>query len=242
MDISSISGLPKVEEPDPHAKGSTSEVDRDAFIKMFLAQLEHQDPLNPMEGSEFAAQLAQFSSLEQLYNANENLEALSTAQDSQARYEALGLIGKEVLAEGSGLTLNGEGTAKGAFDLDRTAECTAVITDERGIPVRSLSLGTRRAGSHEFTWDGKNSAGDEMPEGSYNVEITALNAIGEPVPVTPRVLGTVDRVRLEGEASTLYVGNVPVELGSVLDVRLAGGSSAENDAATADPVDEPDGP
>ncbi len=242
MDISSISGLPKVEKPDPHAKESSNEVDRDAFIKMFLAQLEHQDPLNPMEGSEFAAQLAQFSSLEQLYNANENLEALSTAQDNQARYEALSLIGKEVLAEGSGLALDGGGTARGAFDLDRPAECLAVISDQRGVPVRSLSLGTLQAGTHEFTWDGKSTAGAEMPEGNYGVEITARNPVGESVRVTPRVLGTVDRVRLEGDASTLYVGDIPVELGSVLDVRLAGGASGEDAPPTEDPGEEPDGP
>jgi flagellar basal-body rod modification protein FlgD len=242
MDISSIRGVPMVEAPDPYGKANSSEVDRDAFIKMFLAQLEHQDPLNPMDGSEFASQLAQFSSLEQLFNANENLEALTAAQDNQARYESLNLIGKEILAEGSGMVLTGGKPAQGAFDLKESAECTAVITDERGVPVRTLFLGTLRAGSHEFAWDGENSAGEEMPEGKYTFEITALNGIGESVPVARKVLGTVDRVRVEGDASTLYVGDIPVELGSVVDVRLPGGSDGESDASTTDTGGQPDGP
>lgn len=232
MDISSISGLPRVEENNPYAEGATQEMDRDAFIKMFLAQMQNQDPLNPMDGSEFAAQLAQFSSLEQLYNVNESLEALSTAQDTQARYEALSLIGKDVLAEGSRLALTSEGNAQGAFDLDQPAECTVTITDGRGIPVRSLSLGTLEAGSHTFTWDGETTSGTAMPEGGYRFEVTALNSIGERAEVTPQILGTVDRVRFDGDTSVLYLGDLAVDLDSVLDVRLAeassGGSSSAN--------------
>jgi len=222
MDISSISSLPTVEETDPYSVASTQEMDRDAFIKMFLAQMQNQDPLNPMDGSEFAAQLAQFSSLEQLYNANESLKTLTETQDAQARYEALSLIGKDVLADGSQLALTGEGTARGAFDLDHSAECTVVISDEGGNPVRSLSLGTLQAGSHDFTWDGESEAGEAMPEGNYSFEITALTSLGQEAEVTPRVLGTVDRVRLDGDASTLYIGDLAVELESVLDVRLSG--------------------
>ena len=220
MDISSISGIPRVEENDPYAEGAAQEMDRDAFIKMFLAQMQNQDPLNPMDGSEFAAQLAQFSSLEQLYNVNESLETLTTAQDTQARYEALSLIGKDIMAEGSRIALKSEGMARGAFDLDQSAECTVTITDGRGIPVRSLSLGTLEAGSHDFTWNGETAAGDEMPEGGYRFEITAVTPIGQSAEATPRILGTVDRVRIDGDTSTLYIGDLAVDLGSVLDVRL----------------------
>jgi flagellar basal-body rod modification protein FlgD len=234
MDISSISGISTVQETDLYAESATQEMDRDAFIKMFLAQMQNQDPLNPMDGTEFASQLAQFSSLEQLFNVNESLESLSTTQDNQARYEALSLIGKEVLLEGNQLALNGEDTARGAFDLDQSAECTVTISDDRGIPVRTLSLGTLQAGSHEFQWDGESTAGAEMPEGSYEFEITALTPLGESVRVTPKVLGTVDRVRLEGDTSTLYIGDLAVDLGSVLDVRLAEATSSGDASITTD--------
>lgn len=234
MDISSISGIPKMEDSNPYAEAATQEMDRDAFIKMFLAQMKNQDPLNPMEGSEFAAQLAQFSSLEQLYNVNESLDALSSAQDTQARYEALSLIGKDILAQGNQLALNSEGTTRGAFDLDQSAECTVTITDERGVPVRSLSLGRLQAGSHDFAWDGKSTAGDEMPDGSYRFEIAALTPDGQSVAATPQVLGTVNRVRLEDDTSTLYVGDIAVDLGSVLDVRLAEATSGGGESTATD--------
>ena len=219
-------------------KADKGELGQDDFLKLLLTQLKNQDPLNPLESVEFTAQLAQFSSLEQLFNVNESLESLSTTQDNQARFEALSLIGKEVLLEGNQLALNGEDTARGAFDLDQPAECTVTISDERGIPVRTLSLGTLQAGSHEFQWDGESTAGAEMPEGSYEFEITALTPLGESVRVTPKVLGTVDRVRLEGDTSILYIGDLAVDLGSVLDVRLAETTSS-GDASTTTDESEP---
>ena len=132
MDIASISGISMVEEPNAHAEANAQEVDRDAFIKMFLAQMQNQDPLNPMDGQEFAAQLAQFSSLEQLYNVNESLEGLAALQEDQSRFEVLGLIGKDILAEGDQISLGPEGTAAGGFELSEDAACSVVITDQTG--------------------------------------------------------------------------------------------------------------
>ena len=71
---------------------------KDDFLKIFMAQLQHQDPLNPMEGTEFTAQLAQFSSLEQLYNVNQNLGSLKEVQEGTGKFESLNFIGKEITA------------------------------------------------------------------------------------------------------------------------------------------------
>jgi len=231
MDLSSISGISMVEEPSPYAEKASQEVDRDAFIKMFLAQMKHQDPLNPMDGSEFAAQIAQFSSLEQLYNVNESLESMVAGQEDQGRFQTLSLIGKVVLAEGNELTLEAEGTVQGGLELDQTATCSVLIYTEDGLPVRSLNLGQLGAGRHEFEWDGETAAGDRMPEGAYSFKVVALDTNGDSVEATPHMLGTVDRISLAGGASTLYVGQTPLDFESVLDIRNSTTGEAVETAA-----------
>ncbi|MFO7783469.1 MAG: flagellar hook assembly protein FlgD [Thermodesulfobacteriota bacterium] len=226
MDISSISGLPMVEEPDQYAKSGSQEIDRDAFIKMFLAQMKHQDPLNPMDGSEFAAQLAQFSSLEQLYNVNSTLDGLKTLQETGSRFETLALIGREIVAEGSGISLKEGLTAQGGFELPRGAECSVTVTDSRGLPVREIHLGFLEAGSHDFEWDGKAGSGTTMPDGAYDFKVSAVTQYGEEVKAVPHIRGRVDRVSLQDENSTLYVGQLPVEMASVVDVRNTGSSTS----------------
>ena len=237
MDIASISGISMVEEPNAYAEANAQEVDRDAFIKMFLAQMQNQDPLNPMDGQEFAAQLAQFSSLEQLYNVNESLEGLAALQEDQSRFDVLGLIGKDILAEGDQISLGPEGAAGGGFELAANSACSVVITDRTGTAVRHLSLGCLEAGQHEFAWDGENDSGTALPEGAYTFSVTAVTASGETATATPRIVGQVDRVNLEGGASTLYVGEVPVELSAILDIRSAESASSNGTTSTDDTSD-----
>ena len=238
MDITSIQGLPTVEEPDPYAKASSSEMDRDAFVKMFLAQLEHQDPLNPMDGSEFASQLAQFSSLEQLYNVNESLDGLKTLQEDRSQYEVLNLMGQEITAEGSSLSLESGKSARGGFELETAAECTVLIADENGVPVHSLALGYLEAGAQEFEWNGESGSGTSLPEGAYQFEVTAVTPYGEEAETTPRTVGRVSRIQLAEGASTLYIGQIPVELSSVLDIRSADEGTGDEPAGTIETLIE----
>ncbi len=240
MDISSINGVSMAEEPSPHKEASAQEVDRDAFIKMFLAQMKHQDPLNPMDGSEFASQLAQFSSLEQLYNVNESLDGLQTLQQDRSQYEVLGLIGRDITAEGNHMALEDEGPARGGFDLAQDAECSVVIKNEAGVPVRGLSLGYLQSGPHEFEWDGESGTGVSMPQGAYQFEVTASSPYGEEVTTSPHMVGRVDRISLEQGTPTLYMGDIPLELASVLDIRSAHTEEASYESTDSgdDPVQE----
>ncbi len=234
MDISSISGISMVEEANPYVEAKTQSVDRDAFIKMFLAQMKNQDPLNPMDGSEFAAQLAQFSSLEQLYNVNESLDDLKTLQENGTQYGTLSLMGKDITATGNLMSLSGEGSARGGFDLADDAYCSVLIANESGGAVRSLSLGYLEAGTHEFSWDGNDAAGNTLPEGVYSFTVTAVTAEDAHTTATQHIVGRVDRISLQEGASTLYVGQIPVELSSVLDIRS---TDAETEGQT-DPAGE----
>lgn len=200
---------------------SASKLGRDDFLQIFLAQLRHQDPINPMEGTEFTAQLAQFTSLEQLFNVNENLEAIKTVQDDASRFEALSLMGKEIQAEGSTLSLTAGSEAKGKFQIGGNASCTVIIVDGVGNPIRQIPLGRLGAGQHDFSWDGRDDSGFLQSSGVYRFEVASASETGSAMRADTLISGRVTRVSLEGSEPKIYVGEIPVGLSQVRDVRVS---------------------
>ncbi|MFC1823556.1 flagellar hook assembly protein FlgD [Thermodesulfobacteriota bacterium] len=225
--LDGIQGIPVVQEPSPYGEQKTADLGRDDFLKMFLAQLTHQDPLNPMEPSEFSSQMAQFSSLEQLLNVNTNLENIKSMQDESGRFLALDFIGKDIVAEGNLLTLSEGQTALGGFTLEDDAECTVVVIDEGGNTVRRIPLGVVGAGPYSFEWDGHNDAGNPVEPGIYGFDITAKTESGQYLAVTTQITGQVSRVNLEGSQPLLYIEEIPIPLSKVVDIKAP--------AAPADP-------
>lgn len=220
-----ISGIPTYTEESHYGETISKSIGRDDFLKLFVAQVNYQDPLNPMESQEFTAQLAQFSSVEQLYNVNENLEIIRSDQDRNSQFQVLGFIGKEVMAEGD-LLSGGQGQlSTGGFVLDETADCTVVIMDGEGYPIRTLSLGLQGAGERAFEWDGRDDSGILQERGIYAFAVSALSPDGESIPVETRIRGPVSRVSLEQSEPLLYVGDIPLDISRVVDIRAP--SSAE---------------
>ena len=236
--ISGISFLTQNQQS-TESNSRTKELGRDQFLTMLLAQLKHQDPLNPMEGQEFSAQLAQFSSLEQLFNMNENLEAMKSAQDQNARFYALDLIGKEIEADGDSLSWQQGKTAKGGFTIDERAHCTALISDASGAYVRSIDLGLLEPGQHTVEWDGLNDTGTLQEEGTYLFEVRAVSESGIFLPAATRITGQVTRVNMAGDQPILYVDDVPVYLAQVIDIR-APEASSESDSGVAEDSEDTD--
>jgi flagellar basal-body rod modification protein FlgD len=223
--ISAIEGIPLVEEENPYASKESKNLGRDEFLKLFLAQLNHQDPLNPMDGTQFSSQLAQFSSLEQLFNVNENLESIKAAQDGDGFYQILDLIGKEIEAEGNSLSLMRGETASGGFYSEIPAECSVLISDQNGYPVRELSMGMIESGEHSFKWDGRDQDGNLMESGIYTYEVAAMDPSGEIMPVETRIRGVVDRINLDGEEPLLYIGSTAIQLSQIMNVNIPPGET-----------------
>ena len=213
-----VQGLGQTGWTETTAATKSKELGRDDFLTMFVAQLKNQDPLNPMEGQEFAAQLAQFSSLEQLFNVNETLELLKTSQDDASRLQGIEFIGKEILARGDSLQLEQGKVVSGRFELDETAACTVAIMNQNGYLVRTIPLGTLEEGPNSFQWDGRDGSGNLLSPGTYRFSVVARTSTGKMVNGDPRVSGTVTGVNLENGAARLYIGQVPVALSDVIEV------------------------
>ncbi|MBW2129546.1 MAG: flagellar hook assembly protein FlgD [Deltaproteobacteria bacterium] len=235
--LEGISGIPMVADKSKnnYTEKSKEVMGRDDFLKMFLAQMRHQDPLNPMDTQQFSAQLAQFSSLEQLYNVNETLEAIKESEAGLGRYQALSFIGKEVLAEGDRIPLVEGKEGKAAFRIPEKADCTVHIVNDEGQLLRKIPLGVLQAGRHDFTWDGKNDLGGTMPPGTYRFEVSARSISGAAVKAETLIRGLVEKINLEGNSPLLYVGEIPLRLSQILDIRApadiqGGGESVGGDS------------
>ncbi len=177
---------------------------KDDFLKLLVAQLKNQDPLNPSDATEFTAQLAQFSSLEQLTNLNDSMQQLGSLSGDMERMSALGLIGKQVVAETGQFEMIENQQVTLGYRLDATAEEVSVhILDRNGNTVATLPDAEPGAGEHFIIWDGRNDAGEQLPAGDYSVAVVALDSDEKMMPVTTMVKGTVAAVTTENGRSEL---------------------------------------
>jgi flagellar basal-body rod modification protein FlgD len=195
------------------------------FMRLLVTQLQNQDPLEPQKGTEFTAQLAQFSSLEQLVNVNSMLAQLASLQAAVANTQAAGFIGQEVTAAGDEIAVS-EGQASGAeFRLDHAADDVKItIRDGAGSVVRVIDLGGADAGTHAVEWDGLNTAGSPVPDGTYHMEIEAVSG-GDQITALPLVRGIVDGIDFDQEGTFLLINGRRVALGDILGVRAPQGGA-----------------
>ncbi len=185
-----------------------SSLGKDDFLKILVAQLQAQDPLAPMEGQEFASQLAQFSSLEQLTNVNTNLESSQAFDLALSNNSAIALIGKTVDAPGNAIDLKAGEVESLSFSVDSDASDVNIdIYDSTGVKVSSTNLGAQSQGLHEFVWNGTNSSGALLPAGNYSFNITASDAVGNFVKAETFAAGLVtDVIFEEGQAFAIVNG------------------------------------
>jgi flagellar basal-body rod modification protein FlgD len=199
--------------------GPSKELGRDAFLSLLITQLQNQDPLNPTDSTAFTAQLAQFSSLEQLGNVNDNLKQLQNFQASGNNAQAVALIGKEITASGNSLDLAQGPPAGCDFKLDGDASVVAVsIYDHTGEFVNSFESRNLTAGRHTVDWDGIDQNGNPAAPGNYTFEVLAADANGDSINTTTLFSGKVDKVIFEDNTTYLISKDQRVALGDVIEV------------------------
>jgi flagellar basal-body rod modification protein FlgD len=194
-------------------------IGKEDFLNLLITQLQNQDPLNPTDSTEFTAQLAQFSSLEQLTNVNDNLEQLQNFQASANNSQAVSLLGKEITAKGNFLQLT-DGEPTGCdFSLDRDAAVVVVnIYDSTSEFVKAFESEDLAAGRHTLVWDGTDRNSNPAKDGNYTFEILAADANGQNVNITTFFTGTVNTVTFENNAPFLVSGGQKIALGDVIQV------------------------
>jgi flagellar basal-body rod modification protein FlgD len=201
------------------SESKQSVMGKDDFLQLLVTQLQNQDPLNPADATEFTAQLATFSSLEQLQNINTTLGDVSTSQTVLTNSQAVDYIGKNIQAIGDQVYVNNGQADSIEFDVAQDAAGVYVkIYNPYGEYVQDLELGPMAAGQHSVRWDGLDHQGRVAADGTYRYEAAAINAEGNTVSVTSFTRGTVSGVYYKNGIAYLVTADQEVPLGSVVQV------------------------
>lgn len=218
--------LPQESQVNTAKKGTLENiVNKDQFLKLLVTQLRYQDPLNPMESTEFTSQLAQFTSLEQLYNLNSSFEGLKNAMTSQNNYQAANLIGKSVIASGNTLRVQDTRVLnQGSYILEGPAGQVKIsIYDKDGILVKTLDKTAVEAGLNPINWDGLGLYGQTVSDGDYTFEVKAYDGIGEMVEAAVYIEGEITGLTFgPGGSTSLLMHGLVINLDDVLEIAATG--------------------
>lgn len=192
--------------------------DLNQFMNLLVTQLQHQDPLDPMDPNEFTSQLVQFASVEQQIQSNANLEDMLKLQQTSLLGTVVGYIGKQVEVSGNHMPLE-NGAATAHYEISANADTTTItVTDSSGKPVY-FTEGETDAGRHAFSWDGKDSLGFQLDDGIYTITVSSLDGAEEAIDVAHTVTGTVTGVSNDNGAAVVSLGEADYSVDNVLAVR-----------------------
>lgn len=194
-------------------------LDKEDFLRLLTTQLRNQDPLNPLPNTEFVAQTAQFSSLEQLQNMNKTLERLAAQSGSSGPTAASALLGRVVTVNGSAVNLETGRLASMSYLLPASASSVYLqVQDASGNIVRTLSLGAQGGGQHQASFDGVDDAGRRLPAGTYTYRVAAMDRNASVLPGAVTGGGPVTGITVENGQIMLLIGTERVPLASVVGV------------------------
>lgn len=205
---------------------------KDDFLKLLVAQLKNQDPLSPDDPTAFTAQLAQFSSLEQLTTLNSSMDKLVSSNTSSQSLSTLSTIGKDVTYAGSSFNFTGDSTQLG-YKLDSAAASVTLKLQLNGATVATLDGQELSAGNHYITWNGLTKAGLPAASGKYTIVVQAKAADGTSVGASSLIKSEVTGVDLNGDSgSTVITKAGEIAFSSILGISDPDSNSTTDSSAS----------
>ncbi len=188
------------------------------FLTLLVAQLQNQDPLNPDDPTEFTAQLAQFSQLEQMFNLNESVDSMAASLEGSDKMAALETIGKDVVYEAVNFKYDGSPVELG-YKLDGFASDVKLHLQHNGTTIKTLTGTELSAGNHFIAWDGTTDSGQQAPVGDYKIILEAKAGEGESIAASPLIKSEVTGVDLNSSfGGTLLTSVGEISFSSILGV------------------------
>lgn len=177
------------------------------FMSLLVAQLQNQDPLNPMENSEFTSQVAQINTVSGIDKLNDTLSSITGQIDASQKLQASALVGSGVLVEGNSIQVGNDVVLPFGVELDAAASSvTATITDSTGKIINQYDLGAMEAGVQSFNWDGTDQSNAQVGDGTYSVAIAATDSSGRAVASRALQYGYVSGVMTADNTTKLDLG------------------------------------
>lgn len=202
-------------DPSKQVRGTgSSKMDKDAFFKLMIAQLKNQDPSNPLKNHEMAAQLAQFSSLEQMTNMNTTLTEIKGASKPVEQFQALNLIGKQVSGDSSKIVrteLDNDHDFKFKLPMD-AKQADVKVMNAKGDVVRQYKFNELKSGENEISWNGNDDKGRKAPAGNYTFQISATGIGGNKIQPKTDFEGVITGMSFSQEGPVLQIGKQAIRL------------------------------
>jgi flagellar basal-body rod modification protein FlgD len=217
--VNSSSGTPSTTSTDATPHGPGGKLGKNEFLKLLVTQLRYQDPMNPLQGEEMAAQLAQFSSLEQLVNIGDALKTEQTSNDALVaavtNNTAMTTLGKEVTAVGDQVFLREDGKATVSCTAAGSGQGTLTIADANGKVLGTRNLGYVAAGANTFD---VGAAGAGLKEGGYRYYIDVKGGDGKAVEVETYTTARVDGITYSNDGALLTAGPLRIKPGAIVKI------------------------
>ncbi len=187
------------------------------FLTLLTAQLKNQDPLSPMDATQFTQQLVQFSAVEQQINGNKKLDQLIGLQSTANAYGAVGFVGTTIAADSGDVPLQ-NGKSKFDYTIEKAGSATLKILNSAGNIVM-LKQVDAQVGTHPVEWDGTDYFGNQLPDGKYTVAVSVTDpATGKATDAAITSYGKVDQAVIADGKVFLKMGDVSVPLEDVLRI------------------------
>jgi flagellar basal-body rod modification protein FlgD len=213
-----VNGIPIVDVPTGQGASTASLAENfDNFLTLLTTQLQNQDPLSPIDTTEFTNQLTNFAQVEQVINSNKKLDQLIALQGGAQLSAGVSYMGKQIEAPGNVMLLQ-DGFGRIGYELPQSSERTTIAILDSGNNLVGFFEGNTQAGKHLFDWDGTDSEGNPLPDGSYSVLVTALDEDNNTIESSITSFGKVTGVELEDGKVTLVIGSLSVNLEDVQSV------------------------
>ena len=199
-------------------KASGTAATEDRFLKLLVAQMKNQDPLNPLDNAQVTSQMAQLSTVTGIEKLNTTLAAMVSGQQSSQVLQAANLIGHGVLVPGSSMTLQDDKAIFGIELAEPADDVQITIRNADGQIVQQISLGAQQAGAQPLAWDGKAQDGTQAADGSYTFEVAAVRG-GVASPASALSFGQVGSVSTGAQGATLNLtGGNSVSLADIRQI------------------------
>jgi len=193
-------------------------LDKDAFLKLLVAEIQNQNPLEPMDNQKFVDQMTQFTTMEQMTNMSESFQDFIEASMATTKLQASAVVGKYAVIEGNEIKFQ-DNMAEGiVFNVEEPGDVIIRIKNKNGDTVREEQLGYKEAGIHGYKWDGRNDSGTTQVEGTYNYELVTIDEAGKEKTFGGVDGGTVEAVQFIDNSIYVIVNGQKYNFEDIIEI------------------------
>jgi len=217
MNIAATGMATSTASPTEQAQRKTT-LDQVDFMNLMVAQLQNQNPLEPMDSAQMASQMAQLGSLQALNTMSASIQKMVGYQSSINSLNAAQLIGKKVEITGGNITIDKGTLSEASYQLSKPGKVTIRVYDANNQLVRVIEEGVKDTAKQKVAWDGKDQNGVKLSDGTYTFRVSAVDGSGQSILTSTSMVGTVTGISFENWITYLMIGSGKITLSDITSI------------------------